>query len=921
MSTALPPDEKRQLAALRALLSSEDAANVEQGAHLLAALVGTSVFAIFAAGVGVTGSGELTFGEEVRTRVRSRFRPFVALSILATTPSVAEVEALLDLHLAAPFDFGPFNSLRSLEISVSHPGALTLNGLPALSKLQVKECNVLELKALPALVTAELSATHLRIAETPALTSLSLSQVVELDASVLPALTHASVKLCAEAVERTLAAQPAISNIELHGSSLDLWSGARSLAKLRGWWTGSGQGSFPALVRVEGSGPIPKGAPLLEKTTFRTTDTLYLDDLPSLKTVILWGERDQRYPHLREATLSNLPPGVRLKVNTNYHAFRIFETDLIDFRGFVGCQSALIDGVDSITQLTIQGYNPEITLRNLSHLGRAQLEGTAELENLPELTELTISKAPRFPTIRDTPKLTEVTCSGPLEDLEAVTRLANVRSLRIHRCTLSDEASRPLEIPLLPTELTALVGAMPTLTTLTVNGAVDVPALNALLQHPSLTSLDVAWDTPHWLRAAYGGAARANLDELRGAVRLLAAGLERYPPPPAHRPREALAAARKLLDANQTRPLLALFAEHGPDLARSLCEGTYVDATGQLVIGAVLTRATRVGVRGDAALLVADAAGLLTNIQVLSLRGIPLSDLGVLRRHAKSLRYLDLVDCSLAAQAQVLSGDALLRVLDATEPLDGDPTAHLIAPLEVDKLPALLGSSDAAEVAQGVELAAAQGRVAEVLEGCALASWDGLSQTGRFFSKTTQGSAATEAAVLDLLGRLASGSPVGQAVTAARTAVVIKPNQVPLWIRHAKNLTTLTLSLSDVTLTSATLSSPAQITKVTLTPGDGDLAALHALPRLAQLVLSGAHSSLRGLEGHPSLTHVIIDGSVEDPCALAQLPELKHITTKTALRVDGLLRAFGDRPITLVNDQQFRFEPTLTLGHVRGLRP
>jgi len=59
MSTALPPDEKRQLAALRALLSSEDAANVEQGAHLLAALVGTSVFAFFAAGVGVTDSGEL----------------------------------------------------------------------------------------------------------------------------------------------------------------------------------------------------------------------------------------------------------------------------------------------------------------------------------------------------------------------------------------------------------------------------------------------------------------------------------------------------------------------------------------------------------------------------------------------------------------------------------------------------------------------------------------------------------------------------------------------------------------------------------------------------------------------------------------------------------------------------------------------
>ncbi len=288
----------------------------------------------------------------------------------------------------------------------------------------------------------------------------------------------------------------------------------------------------------------------------------------------------------------------------------------------------------------------------------------------------------------------------------------------------------------------------------------------------------------------------AALTDFRACLDLVLAGVARTPTPPTRKDRAALAEARQVLDTNETRPILALFAAAGPDLPRALCEGTHIDASGQLVIGKVLTNATRVGVRGDAALLVADFAGLLDGVEVLSLRGIALHDLGVLRRHAKTLRFLDLYECGVVAQDQVLHGDALLRVLDAASPLEGDPTEALIAPIEVDRLPPLLGASTEVEVMHGVAIAT--GRVAEALAGCALLENGRKVRPGTLLGASRAGAEVQLRAVLALLEARPAGDATARAVTAELTSLDVAPAQVPAWTRHAAAVRTVEATLVDL---------------------------------------------------------------------------------------------------------------------------
>lgn len=86
----------------------------------------------------------------------------------------------------------------------------------------------------------------------------------------------------------------------------------------------------------------------------------------------------------------------------------------------------------------------------------------------------------------------------------------------------------------------------------------------------------------------------------REALDLLLAGVARQSTPPLRKDRAALAKARRILDENEPRKLLPLFASSGPELARALCEGTHIDGEGLLVIGKAVTNATRVGIRGRA---------------------------------------------------------------------------------------------------------------------------------------------------------------------------------------------------------------------------------------------------------------------------------------------------------------------------------
>lgn len=919
------PEQKRQLAAVRALLRSSEGDEVQQGLALLLSLQDATMLAVFMDGC-LDAAGALRHTDEIKDTVQAAFRDAVALALLPACP-----EAQLVTKIGWDSDVHQF---RGRDFHARVPWPVALRGLPRLAWLQLGAAAV-TLGDLPSLTYLSLTSEHVTLPRLPLLEDVKLVDTQEVGGADLPVLREAYLARCSATVQRTIALQPMLRKAYLTDGILSAWQGS-CVEELGGDWTSEGVVDLPALARVTGVGPIHGGAPKLRDYTVARDVDLVLEDLPSLVSV-----GPTQYASLTALTLRRLPALKRVDFATEQEKLGALTLEDV----------TVTPGDGSITAADLEAGTLELP-RTCTHVILRRVRGLTSvvasashvvLDDLPDLVTLRLTcTAPALAQVAAAPRLRELAYKGPIERLEPLRAVPALTTLSLTaRAERSGRGTAPVDVAVLralpdlasltfggpgldDVDLAALAGH-PTLAELrlgatagVVHTALGLPALTrlatkanltpadvrALLDHPTLATLEADIAGPPWMQAA-PRRERPQLLRLRDALDAYLAGLARSPAPPARTDRAAMAEARKVLEANAPPALLPLLAGPGGlDLARALCEGTVIDADGQLVIGMVIEKATRVGTRTATALLVADAAGLLDGVKVLSLRGLPVSDLGVLRRHVKTLLYLDLSDCKGVAKATLHAGQALLAFLDSVEPLEGDPSTlpverpRATEPQSSRKprpaaaaraLPDLLRSKVESDVDQGIALALASGRAAELLRGRTVSDrvYDGSNLAVTLEARVTLG----------LLAGLPPGDPLAAEVVEGVTQVHDLRVPSPAWVRHAANVTTVNLPMARAAEIAALLPHPERVTSLRITEVEGDLTLVQRFPALTELTLDGASLDVRPLAGHASLQVLTLAGPVIDPSPLAALPALRVLRLAKGIRLDLVVRALADRPV------------------------